>query len=142
MTSTNRRKFDDNGKIENTLEAYPDAMRQLAKKENVPLIDLNAMSKDLYEALGVEGSKKAFVHYPANTFPNQTEPLADNTHFNPYGAYELAKCVVQGILSQNLDLEKYVLDDFGKFDPSEPDPIESFLWPDSPSLELLKPDGN
>ncbi|WP_167619337.1 glycoside hydrolase family 88 protein [Maribellus sediminis] len=142
VTSTNRRKFDAQGKIENTLEAYPDAMRLLAKEENVPLIDLNAMSKDFYEALGVEGSKKAFVHYPANTFPNQTEPLADNTHFNPYGAYELAKCVVQGILSQNPDIEKYVLDDFGKFDPSEPDPIESFLWRDSPSLELLKPDGN
>jgi hypothetical protein len=36
-------------------------------------------------------TKKALVHYPANTYPGQNEPLADNTHFNTYGAYELAK---------------------------------------------------
>ncbi|MDX8339377.1 glycoside hydrolase family 88 protein [Draconibacterium sp. IB214405] len=142
VTSTNRRKFDENGKIENTLEEYPDAMRQLAAKENIPLVDLNAMSKSFYEALGVEDSKKAFVHYPANTFPNQKEPLADNTHFNAYGAYELAKCVVQGIIEQKLDLAKYVVDDFGNFDPSQPDPFEGFFWPDSPSVEIAKPDGN
>ncbi|QGY45730.1 rhamnogalacturonan acetylesterase [Maribellus comscasis] len=142
VTSTNRRKFDDEGKIVNTLEEYPDAMRQLAAKENIPLIDLNAMSKDFYEALGIEGSKNAFVHYPANTFPNQEEPLADNTHFNAYGAYELAKCVVQGILEQNLDLTKYVVNDFGKFNPSKPDTFKNFFWPDSPFAEIKKPDGN
>ena len=142
VTSTNRRKFDENEKIVNTLEEYPDAMRQLAEKENIPLIDLNAMSKQLYEALGVEDSKKAFVHYPANTFPDQDKPLADNTHFNPYGAYELAKCVVQGILDQNMGLAKFIVDDFGGFDPSKPDPFEGFFWPNSPSLDLMKPEGN
>lgn len=142
VTSTNRRSFDDAGKIVNTLEEYPEAMRRLAARENIPLIDLNAMSRDFYEALGVENSKKAFVHYPANSFPNQPEPLADNTHFNPYGAYELAKCVVQGILNQNWDLKNYVVDDFGKFDPSNPDSPEDFFWPPSPRVEIAKPDGN
>jgi len=142
VTSTNRRSFDEQGKIKNTLEEYPDAMRQLAAKENIPFIDLNAMSKDFYEALGVEDSKNAFVHYPANTFPNQTEPLADNTHFNAYGAYELAKCVVKGILDQNLELKKYIVDDFGQFDPSKPDAFKSFFWPYSPAVEIAKPDGN
>lgn len=142
VTSTNRRKFDENGKIVNTLEEYPEAVRQLAKQENVPLIDLNAMSKDLFEALGPENSTKAFVHYPANTYPNQDKPLADNTHFNPYGAYELAKCVVQSILSQKLDLAKYVVDDFVPFNPSKPDSYKNFFWPASPFFELRKPDGN
>lgn len=142
VTSTNRRKFDENGKIVNTLEEYPDAMRQLAREEGLPLVDLNAMSKDFYEALGVENSKKAFVHYPANTFPNQDEPLADNTHFNAYGAYELAKCVVQGILDQKLELANYIVDDFGEYDPSNPDSFEGFFWPDSPFFEIAKPEGN
>ncbi|WP_297094628.1 glycoside hydrolase family 88 protein [uncultured Draconibacterium sp.] len=142
VTSTNRRKFNDEGQIENTLEEYPNAMRQLTKEQNIPLIDLNAMSKVFYEALGVENSKKAFVHYPVNTFPNQDKPLADNTHFNPYGAYELAKCVVQGILDQDMDLAKYIVDDFGNFDPSKPDSFNDFFWPDSPAMELAKPDGN
>ena len=142
VTSTNRRRFDENGKIINTLEDYPAAMRQLAKEENVMLIDLNAMSKDLYEALGPEVSKKAFVHYPANSYPGQTQALADDTHFNPYGAYELAKCVVQAIIDKNYLLKKYIRSDWKTFDPKKPDPLESFHWYDSPAVNILKPDGN
>jgi len=142
VTSTNRRKFDENGKIINTLEEFPEAMRQLAKDENIPLIDLNAMSKAFYEALGVENSKKAFVHYPANSYPGQDKPLADDTHFNPYGAYELAKCVVQGLQQTIPDLAKYIQDDWKPFDPAMPDPVAQFRWYDSPAVNLLKPDGN
>ena len=65
VTPTQRRSFDENGKIRDTHEDYPEAMRWLAAKENVPLIDLNEMTRTLYEAMGVEPSKKAFVHYPA-----------------------------------------------------------------------------
>jgi lysophospholipase L1-like esterase len=142
VTSTNRRRFDENGKIINTLEEFPEAMRQLVKDENIPLIDLNAMSKTLYETLGVENSKKAFVHYPANSYPGQDKPLADDTHFNPYGAYELAKCVMQGVLQTIPDLAKYIRDDWQQFDPSNPDPVAGFRWYESPSVNLAKPDGN
>ncbi|MFY9154073.1 MAG: rhamnogalacturonan acetylesterase [Prolixibacteraceae bacterium] len=142
VTSTNRRRFDENDKIINTLEDYPEAMRHLAAKENIPLIDLNAMSKKFNEALGPENSKKAFVHYPANSYPGQDKPLADDTHFNPYGAYELAKCVVQGILDRKLDLAKYVVDDFGSFNPSKPDSYLNFFWPESPAADVIQPDGN
>ncbi|WP_159518427.1 rhamnogalacturonan acetylesterase [Sunxiuqinia indica] len=142
VTSTNRRKFNEQGEIVNTLEEYPEAMRQLAKAENLPLIDLNAMSKQLYETLGVENSKHAFVHYPANTYPRQNKPLADNTHFNPYGAYELAKCVVQGIMDNEMELANYIVDDFNGFDPTKPDDWATFFWPESPGKQVLKPDGN
>ena len=91
VTSMNRRSFDSTGHINNTLGDYPEAVRQTAKEEKVVLVDLNAMSKIMYEAWGPENSIKAFVHYPANTFPNQTKKLEDNTHFNTYGAYEIAR---------------------------------------------------
>jgi len=142
VTSTNRRRFDENGKIINTLEEFPEAMRQLANEQNIPLIDLNAMSKTLYETLGVENSKKAFVHYPANSYPGQDKPLADDTHFNPYGAYELAKCVTQSVLQNIPDLAKFVREDWKTFDPATPDPVTQFRWYDSPAVNLLKPDGN
>lgn len=142
VTSTNRRRFDENGKIINTLEDYPAAMRQLAAEENVELIDLNAMSKELYEALGPELSKKAFVHYPANSYPGQTTALADDTHFNPYGAYLLAKCVVQSIVNNNLSLNKFVRSEWKTFVPSQPDALSAFRWYESPSANVLKPDGN
>ncbi len=58
-----------------TLGDYPEAVRQTAKEENTALIDLNAMSKIMYEAWGPQESIKAFVHFPANTYPGQTKEL-------------------------------------------------------------------
>ncbi len=143
VTSMNRRNFDENGKIINTLGDYPEAARQAGQEEHVPVIDLNRMSKVLYEAWGVEPSLKAFVHFPANTFPNQTQALADNTHFSTYGAYEIARCIVKGIQENKLGLARYLKSDIPAFDPAKPDPMESFYWPLSPPAEsVIKPDGN
>ena len=88
ITPTQRRFFDEatRSKIQETHLDYPEAMRAVARREGVPVIELHDMTRDFFEALGYEGSKKSLVHYPANTFPGQDKPLADNTHFNPYGA--------------------------------------------------------
>jgi lysophospholipase L1-like esterase len=142
VTSMHRRRFDDAGKIVNTLEDYPEAMRQLAAREHVALIDLNAMSKSLFESLGPEGTLKAFVHYPAGTFPGQADALADNTHFNNYGAYELARSVVEGIKQNRLGLVKYLLEDVQPFDPARPDSVASWSLPLSPQAAAAKPEGN
>ena len=142
VTSTSRRSFGAAGKIENSLGDFPEAARKAAQAEGVALIDLNAMSAKLYDALGMEESKKAFVHYPANTYPGQTQPLADNTHFNPYGAYELAKCVVEGIKANKLGLVKFLRNDTPAFDPAKPDALANWIWVDSPRSAVTKPDGN
>ncbi|MDP4261247.1 MAG: GDSL-type esterase/lipase family protein [Bacteroidota bacterium] len=142
VTSMHRRNFDSAGHIINTLSDYPEAMRQTAKEENVALIDLNAMSKTLYEAWGPSQSARAFVHYPANSFPNQPEELKDNTHFNPYGAYELAECIVSSIREQDIPLAKFIRKDIPLFDPAKPLPVEKFYWPRSAFVSSGKPDGN
>lgn len=142
VTSMNRRVFDENNKIVNSLDDFPDAMREIAKEEKVDLIDLNALSKTLFEAMGTEEAKKAFVHYPANSYPNQPTALADDTHFNTYGAYELAKCVVKSIVDQNLPLKKYISKIEKSFNPNKPDDVNKFHWPESVFMESLKPDGN
>jgi lysophospholipase L1-like esterase len=132
VTSMNRRTFDAEGKITNSLMGYPDAMREIAAQQHVALIDLNAMSKTLFEALGPEGTLRAFMHYPANSFPNQTEAIYDDTHFNGYGAYELARCVVDGIRQAKLPLRKYLANDVPDFNPSAPDPVDTFSLPPTP----------
>lgn len=142
VTSMHRRSFDENGKVINTHGEYPNAVRLLAKEENVPLIDLNNMSKDLYEAWGVEGSKKAFVHYPAGTFPGQDKALEDNTHFNPYGGYQIARCIIKGIIDGDLPIEKYIKKGYRNYDPAHPDAFETFHIPLTPFSSTIKPDGN
>jgi lysophospholipase L1-like esterase len=142
VSSMHRRNFDTIGHVINTLGDYPEVVRQTSKEENIALIDLNNMSKILYEAWGPEKSVKAFVHYPANTFPGQDKELKDNTHFNAYGAYELAKCIVEGIKSNKLDITKFLAPDILPFDPANPDPVETFDLPRSPLVSNVKPDGN
>lgn len=139
ITSMNRRTFTPEGKIEPTLGDYPQAMRDVARELNAPLIDLNAMSRTLFEAMGPEGTLKAFVHYPANTFPNQPAALADNTHFNSYGALELTKCIVQSMRDQHLPLAKYLLHGIPNFDPAHPDPPGIWSVPPDPFWSAQTP---
>ncbi len=109
-----------------TLRDYPDKVREVAREDNVKIIDLHAMSKILYTALG-DSLDKAFQ---------------DGTHHNNYGSYQLAKCVVEGIKQNNSDLSKYIVDDFSGFDPSHPDPVDNFKIPASPGKTNNKPEGN
>lgn len=132
VTSMFRREFDAQGKIVDSMAGYPEAMRTVAAAEHVTLIDLNAMSRTLFEALGPEASRKAFMHYAANSFPNQTEAIDDDTHFNSYGAYELARCIVEGIRTNKLPLASKLTTDARPFDPAHPDPVASFTLPFTP----------
>ncbi len=142
VTPTQRRTFDSSGHITESHGDYPDAMRWVAMREGVKVIEVHDMTRTFYETMGNEGSKRAFVHYPANTFPGQQSALADNTHFNPYGAYEIAKMVLQGMRDLNLPVASHIKPEFTGFDPSRPDPVDTFRWYDSPFFEALKPDGN
>ncbi len=129
ITPVQRRTFDQTGKITNSHGDYPEAVRQVSREENVPLIDLNAMSKILYETLGPERSKVAFKD-------------GDGTHHNNYGSYELARCIVEGIKSARLGITKYLVNDTPSFDPGRPDPVESFSVPASPMSTNTKPLGS
>jgi len=140
-TPTARRAFK-NGHNTNTHGDYPDAMKAVAQRENIPVIDLTRMSTAFYEVLGEEGSKRALVHYPANTFPNQDKPLADNTHFNPYGAWEIAKMIVMGLKDIKSPLVQHLRDDWQDFNPAQPDAPEEFVWHMSAGSNITKPDGN
>ncbi len=137
VSPANRRSFGDDGTIINSLLDYPDAAKKVAEELNVPFIDLNTMTKTLYEAMGPENSKKAFVIYPANSFPGEPNALNDNTHFNSYGAYQLAKCIIEGIRANNLGITKYLIDGLPAYDPAKPDPFKSFSLPLSPHSPVI-----
>ncbi len=111
-----------------TLADYPKTVREVAQEQKVALIDLHAMSRTLYRALGPERISTAFQ---------------DGTHHNNYGSYELARCVVEGIRTSELPLRKFLADDVKPFDPARPDAPEEFKLPASPQRDpATKPDGN
>tara|TARA_R110002050_G_scaffold261556_1_gene401689 strand:- start:212764 stop:214071 length:1308 start_codon:yes stop_codon:yes gene_type:complete len=142
VTPTQRRAFNKDGTLKLTHGDFPNAMRKVAKDLQVPLIDVTKMTTYMYEAWGVEPSRKAFVQYPAFTFPGQTKALEDNTHFNSFGANEIAKSVVQGIKDLNIDLINYLKPNIPDYNPKTPDNLSDWTVPMSPRFEIKKPDGN
>ena len=129
VTSMNRLTFDAAGKITNTLGDYPEAVRRAGAEEHVPVIDLNAMSAPLYEALGPTDAHLLFAG-------------KDTTHHSDYGSYQFAKCVVESIRRLELPLTKYLQADLPHYDPAHPDEFKTFTIPAEPSGITPKPYGN
>ena len=132
VTAQHRRSFDATGHITNSLGDYPDAARKVAADTHTYLIDLTAMSEVLFNAMGDEGSKHAFMYFPANSLPGQTREYADNTHFNSYGAYELARCIVKGIRQNKMAIAAFLDPTVPDIDPAKPDPFDKFSLPATP----------
>jgi lysophospholipase L1-like esterase len=96
VTPMHRITFDDSGKVTESLGDYPAAMRRVAKNEGVLLIDLNAMSREYYEAVGPEPIKAAFV---------------DDTHSNETAAYEFSRFIAAEIGRSDFPIAGEVVDD-------------------------------
>jgi len=98
VTSVNRNLWK-NGKVDvGSLGDYPDAVRKLGVTLKVPVIDLNAKSADLYNALGETYlSNYVFNNYKAGEYPNYPNGNTDKTHFCEMGAIEISRLVIDGV---------------------------------------------
>lgn len=143
VTSMERRNFDAGGRhIVPSLAGYPQAIREVGAELGVPVVDLNARSIPFYEALGPEAAKKAFVHFAAHSYPGQDQALADDTHFSAYGAYELAKCVVEEIKAHVPALAAHLRPGLATFDPAHPDAFADWRLPADPPKPVVRPEGS
>jgi len=109
LTPVNRWKFDSLGHFEDTHGAYPDAVRDVAKTYNVPLIDMYQKTKVLMEKIGAEASHTWFNQLEKGAHPNYPEGIKDNTHFSPVGAQQMADLAVEGLKELNIDLYKQLV---------------------------------
>ncbi|MGV3510326.1 MAG: rhamnogalacturonan acetylesterase [Sphingobacteriaceae bacterium] len=108
ITPVARRSFDENGKIQDTHKAYSALVRKVAKKHNVPLIDLDKESQILLQNFGPENSKLLFTHLEPGQHPNYPQGKEDNTHFNELGARKMAEIVLSEIRKLKLGLAKHI----------------------------------
>lgn len=139
VSPTARRWFEEN-KVTNTHGDYPEAARQTAEKEGVPFIDITQMTTEMLEAYGPDDLKKFFVYYPAGTYSDTA--LKDDTHFNTFGAFEVAKCIVMGLKKIKSPIIENLNEDWLDFDPKKPGDWQDFILVPVPSIDSLKPDGN
>lgn len=133
LSPVERRGFDDAGKVKPSLIEYADAAREAARELGVAFIDLNALSKPFYEALGPDRSARAFAAPGGKV---------DNTHHNNYGSYQLSRAVAQALRDQNLPLARFLRADFPGFDPTRPDNPDSFSVPASGEFTPERPLGD
>ncbi|MGK3958834.1 rhamnogalacturonan acetylesterase [Arthrobacter sp. R4] len=94
-TSVERRHFLDtppsDAVLEESLEDYPEVVREIALELQLPSVDLNAWTRGLYLELGVEESQSLFCHFGPGEHAFWPAGLADNTHFSQRGASLVAE---------------------------------------------------
>jgi len=93
LSSVSRLHFDEKGSLIRTHGDYPLAMAKVAKKLDVPFVDLEELTharfgKNKVEAIG------CFMIFGPGQYPNYPEGSHDRTHLSAYGAKTLAKIVV------------------------------------------------
>jgi len=101
ITSIVRRKFGEGGKLVDTHGEYPSAMRQVAQKLNVPLIDLLKLTEDWINSLGDVDSKAMYLYIEPNE--NYPDGRKDDTHLSVEGAKNVARLAMEESKRQTLD---------------------------------------
>lgn len=109
VTPVGRRDFNaTTGKFNVSFPEYVQGMKEVAAEMNVNVVDLSARSVAYYDTIGPEGSLSVFLHTDPGVytaFPNGSQ---DNTHFQEYGAIQLARLVSDEIKNLNISLSQYV----------------------------------
>jgi lysophospholipase L1-like esterase len=102
VTPVERRHFNSAGVISPSHGAYPAAMRELAAAKGVPLIDLTASSTALWNRVGVAGTKNYFMILNSGQYPNYPNGSQDNTHFQAFGAIQVARLIATALHNQSV----------------------------------------
>lgn len=76
---------------------YVAAMKQTAKKCDVPLVDLYSMSRNELKKAGELDSRKWYMYFDENLYKNYPEGKKDNTHLRYEGAVLYAGLIAKGL---------------------------------------------
>ncbi len=100
LTPISRRHFDKEGNyLDGSHGDYPEAMKDLAKREDVPCIDLTKETADLFRQVGDEGSYGWFMNIAPgeSANPKYKNGQVDNTHLKYEGAVIMAGIAAEGL---------------------------------------------
>src|SRR5699024_9191009 len=83
------------GDLLHTHADYPAAVTALAARLHLPLLDLNARTRELLETLGEEPSRRLFTQLPPGASVLYPDGVEDDTHFSVEGAITVAAIVAE-----------------------------------------------
>jgi len=90
LTPVARRMFE-NGEVKNSHGEYPLAIIETAKAENVPVIDMTALTMALLKKEGFEASRRFYMNFEPDLYENFPEGRDDNSHLRPDGAHAFSR---------------------------------------------------
>ena len=108
VTPVGRRNYSSSGAFINDFVDRCTAMKQLAVEKNCKIIDLNAKSIAFYNSIGAPATADVFLWLAVGQYPNFPNGLSDNTHFQEYGAGQIARLMMLGIQEINLGIKSAI----------------------------------
>lgn len=107
LSSVVRRNFNEKGVLIDTHGNYPLVTRLVAEDMQVPFIDLQRFTELRVTELGPDASKKLYMNFGPDEYPNFAKGKEDNTHFRSEGAHEVAQMAIDEMKKQGI-LAKYI----------------------------------
>jgi lysophospholipase L1-like esterase/fibronectin type 3 domain-containing protein len=101
VTSQIKCTYDLWGRFFNSVQGYPQAMRELGAELNVPVIDLNRMSIDDLTEIKPPEARSCYATWPDGRW--------DYIHLNSKGATRMAALVAKGVKDANLSIAQYLI---------------------------------
>ena len=86
---------------------YAVAPRDVAQRMNCLFVDANQLTHDLEQGLGTEASKRLHMWFLPGQEPSEPKGKQDNTHYNIYGAHQVARLLADAMCQEVPLLEKY-----------------------------------
>lgn len=103
------RRFDEEGRIGESVAPYAQATREVAAATATPLIDLNYDSRLYLQQVGAEASKAYYLHYPKEAgYPQWPDGISDDVHFSEKGARAMAALVARRLQELSLPVSAHV----------------------------------
>ena len=117
-------KNDDDEKLRNTTFAdgagvvegdslvdthglYRVVPRDVARRMSCHFVDANQITHNLEQGLGTEESKKLHMWFLPGTEPSEPKGKQDNTHYNIYGAHQVARLLADALCDEIPVLSAY-----------------------------------
>jgi lysophospholipase L1-like esterase len=111
ITPMGRRDYNkDTRKFNVSFPDYVQGMKEVAVELDVALVDLSSLSIAYYDKIGPEGTLSLFLHTESGIYPAFPNGSHDNTHFQEYGAIQIARLIAQGIKELDIPLSSFVMD--------------------------------
>ncbi len=107
LTPIVRRNWVD-GELVDTHTDYSEAMKRVAAEEQVPLIDMEAITREWVREMGEEPSKACYMWVEPGTCPLHPKGRQDNTHLNVRGAREVARMVAREVQTMLPEVGKHL----------------------------------